>query len=93
MEEQKKDVGQNGSSQIALNQQQQQSTIGPRQFNFSSTQQQHQSLDNWYFKFVEKIIENFFAKNFVEFLGENFMTFQGPILSFPSFPLYFTSGN
>uniref|UniRef100_A0A914L0H2 Fibronectin type-III domain-containing protein n=1 Tax=Meloidogyne incognita TaxID=6306 RepID=A0A914L0H2_MELIC len=47
MEEQKKDVGQNGSSQIALNQQQQQSTIGPRQFNFSSTQQQHQSLDNW----------------------------------------------
>nr|CAD2159064.1 unnamed protein product [Meloidogyne enterolobii] len=47
MEEQKKDVGQNGSSShIALNQQQQQSTIGPRQFNFSSTQQ-HQSLDNW----------------------------------------------
>uniref|UniRef100_A0A915NBI8 Fibronectin type-III domain-containing protein n=1 Tax=Meloidogyne javanica TaxID=6303 RepID=A0A915NBI8_MELJA len=49
MEEQEKDVGgsQNGSSsQIALNQQQQQSsTVGPRQFNFSSTQ--HQSLDNW----------------------------------------------
>jgi len=58
MEEQEKDVGgsQNGSSsQIALNQQQQQSsTVGPRQFNFSSTQQQHQSLDNWYFKFVKK---------------------------------------
>uniref|UniRef100_A0A915NFU6 Uncharacterized protein n=1 Tax=Meloidogyne floridensis TaxID=298350 RepID=A0A915NFU6_9BILA len=46
MEEQEKEVGvgQNGSSsQIALNQQQQQSTVGPRQFNFSSTQQQHQS--------------------------------------------------
>ncbi|KAL7072380.1 hypothetical protein ACQ4LE_008714 [Meloidogyne hapla] len=38
-------VGQNGSSpQIVVSQQQQQST-GPRQFHFSSTQQQ--SMDNW----------------------------------------------